>query len=158
MLNYLKKVGCAIDKSVGYTCIIFAVAMTLSTLTGIFLRYLMSEPLNWTEEFARYTMIWMGLLAISMGVKRKSHLGVNFFYLLFPKSLQTILRYVVNFLTLSFFVVMIIYGYRMALDGYYQISPALKMRMFYILIVVPITSIISIYHLLIHILSDIFEK
>ncbi len=158
MLNNLKTIGADIDKAVGYICIFFAATMTLSTLAGIFLRYLMSEPLNWTEEYARYAMIWMGLLAISMGVKRKSHLGVNFFYDLFPKKLQTFLSFLINFLIIFFFVIMVIFGYRMAIDGYYQISPALKMRMFYVLIVVPITSLISIYHICVQVLSDIFDK
>ncbi len=158
MLDYLKKIGNTIDKSVGYVCIIFVATMTISTLTGIFLRYLMSQPLNWTEEFARYAMIWMGILAISMGVKRKTHLGVNYFYDLFPKSLRISLKYIINFLVLGFFIIMAIYGYQMALDGLNQTSPALKIKMFYILMVVPLTSVISIYHISIQILSDIFDR
>ncbi len=148
-LIIFKKIGDIIDKIVGYTCICFAIGMTISTLCGIFLRYITSNPLSWTEEFARYAMIWMGLLAISMGVKRYSHLGVNFFFNLLHPSIRKILMIIINILIIFFFAIMLIYGWEMTKNAYNQVSPALKMHMSYVLVVVPVTSAISIYHSLI---------
>ncbi len=148
-LTIFKKLSDVIDKIVGYICICFAIGMTISTLCGVFLRYITSNPLSWTEEFARYAMIWMGLLAISMGVKRYSHLGVSFFYNLLHPTVRKTLTIIINILIIFFFVIMLIYGWDMTKNGHSQISPALKMHMSYILVVVPIASAISIYHSLI---------
>jgi len=140
---------------VGIICIVFAMAMTTSTLTGILFRYIMVNPITWTEEFSRYTMIWMGLLGISIGVKHETHLGINFFYEFFPKNVKLILRYLIKLMIGLFFIVMLIYGIKMSVNGLSQISPALKMKMFYILIAVPITSGISIFHIIYLIVRDI---
>lgn len=143
-----EKISLGLEKITGYICIIFAIIMTLTTLVGILFRYVMTNPLPWTEELARYAMIWMGLLAISMGVRRKSHLGLRLVVNLLPRSVQKIFDYLTRLLIGYFLYMLVIYGGKMALNGYYQIAPALQIKMIYVLSAVPVAALLSLLQLL----------
>jgi TRAP-type C4-dicarboxylate transport system permease small subunit len=147
-----------IDKTVGYACIIFGMVMTISTLIGILFRYVMVNPLPWTEELARYTMIWMGLLAISMGVKRENHLGLNLFVNLLPAFLQTALKMFSRILIGIFLYVLMVYGSKMAMNGIHQTMPALQIPMSYVLIAVPLSAVLSLVQLVLITVIDVTRK
>jgi len=147
-----------IDRVIGYACIAFGMAMTVSTLVGILFRYVMTNPLPWTEELARYTMIWMGLLAVSMGVKRETHLGLTLIVDKFPTLIRRFLKVVTRVLIGAFLLVLLVYGYKMALGGRYQTMPALRLPMVYVLIAVPISALASLVQLLLISTIDLVGK
>lgn len=150
----LDTISHVLDKVVGWLCIGFAAVMTVSTLIGILFRYVMVNPLPWTEETARYAMIWMGLLAVSMGVKRDAHLGLNFVMELLPVWMQMIFKYIVRLLTGVFLYYLMIYGYKMAAGGMSQIAPALRIKMVYVLGAVPLAAGLSLVQLVLITLID----
>ncbi len=143
-----------IDRAMGYACITFGMVMTVSTLIGIVFRYVMINPLPWTEELARYTMIWMGLLAISMGVRRESHLGLNLIVKLLPALVQTGLKMISRILIAGFLFVLMIYGTKMAMNGFHQTMPALQIPMGFVLIAVPLSAMVSLVQLVLITLID----
>src|SRR6056297_2516241 len=150
-----EKISHYLSKFVGYICILMGIVMTITTLVGILFRYVMTNPLPWTEELARYTMIWMGLLAISIGIKNNSHLGVNLFINFFPRSIRKIILYITRILIFYFLYMLLTYGYSMALKGMNQIAPALRIQMFYVLVSVPIAALLSIIQLILITIIDI---
>lgn len=149
------KLSDRVDKIVSYLCIALGILMTVTTLTGIMFRYVMTNPLPWTEELARYSMIWMGLLAISMGVKRQEHLGVNLIVKLLPVTFQKILRIMTRVLIAFFLIELIRYGYGMAVNGNTQIAPALQIPMSYVLSSVPVAALVSLIQLFLISLDEI---
>src|SRR5262245_15888907 len=50
---------------------VLLVAMLVLTLIQVVARYLLDSPPQWTEEAARYTMIWAGLLGATTSFKLK---------------------------------------------------------------------------------------
>lgn len=151
-----EKISLGLDRITGYICIVFAIIMTVTTLVGILFRYLMTNPLPWTEELARYAMIWMGLLAISMGVRRQSHLGLQVIINLLPRFVQKIFGYLIRILIGYFLYMLMIYGGKMALNGYYQIAPALQIKMIYVLSAVPMAALLSLVQLFLTTVDDLF--
>ncbi len=154
----LEKISYYINKVVGIICIIMGMTMTVTTLVGILFRYVMTNPLPWTEELARYTMIWMGLLAISMGVRSGLHLGVQLVVKKFPLIVRRIITYMTR-ITIGYFLYMLtIYGYKMAMNGLKQTAPALQISMTYVLIAVPVATILALIQLLLITGIDIQNK
>jgi TRAP-type C4-dicarboxylate transport system permease small subunit len=49
----------------------------IAVLLQVFYRYVLSQPLTWSEEAARYLNIWAVLLAAALAVKRSEHLRVD---------------------------------------------------------------------------------
>lgn len=71
--------------------------LTLDVLWGVLSRWLaawgvMAGQASWTEELARYLMIWVGLLGGSLAFHHRAHLGVDYLVGKFHPAGQWILR------------------------------------------------------------------
>src|SRR5687767_13052201 len=53
------------------------VGMVLNVLWQVFTRFVLRDPSSFTEETARYMMIWVGLLGSAYAVGKKSHLALD---------------------------------------------------------------------------------
>jgi TRAP-type C4-dicarboxylate transport system permease small subunit len=69
-----------------------------------FTRYFMSKSPIWTEEVARYLLICVTFLGSAMGVRRNSHIFVEFFYRFIPRKAGRFLVTVVDILRILYFL------------------------------------------------------
>lgn len=155
--SVFEKISHFVDKVVGFFAMLSGMVMTVTTLLGILFRYVMSNPLPWTEELARYTMIWMGLLAISMGVRRDEHLGLRLVINLFPESIKRVIKYLTRIIIGVFLYYLMVYGFQMALNGLNQIAPALRIQMFYVLVAVPISAFLALLQMVLITINDVYR-
>ena len=59
-----------------YLLILLFPILVIVVFVATGMRYLTVHSLPWSEELARYTMVWMAYLGASLGIKRNAHLGV----------------------------------------------------------------------------------
>lgn len=52
-------------------------ALVLSVSWQVFSRYVFAAPSSWTEEVARFLMIWVGLLGAAYAFRTGAHLGLD---------------------------------------------------------------------------------
>lgn len=93
------------------------IVLVLDVWLGILVRYFVDFPITFTEEAARYLMIWMALLAVSVGISRRSHIGV---LILFDRTSGIPRHLLLGFLDLLgflFFVFLFVYGLDFTIDG-----------------------------------------
>ncbi|WP_010531974.1 TRAP transporter small permease [Lentibacillus jeotgali] len=76
----------------------------------VFMRFILSDSLSWSEEIARYAFIWMIYIGVSYGVKKQKHLGVDAFAMLFEKTGKIVIGIIANICFLIFAVVITVYG------------------------------------------------
>ncbi len=114
-----------VERLAAYPCIAATGAMTIVVLLGVFFRYVIQQPLSWSEEVARYLMIWAASLAVSIGIMKREHIGITLFIHTLPAVVQRYLAVVVNLLVLWFLWILTKYGYYMAVEGKSQLSPIL---------------------------------
>lgn len=147
--------GNALEKWLEFPVFVLSVIMFATVLLGVFFRYVMRSPLSWTEEFSRYTMIWMALLSISLGIWRHEHIGVSMFIKKLPRLLAKCIIFVSNGLIFYFLYVLIHYGTKTAIGGFAQHSTALGTSMFGWLMAVPVSALFCIIFLLLKMIVDI---
>ncbi|MEQ5778107.1 TRAP transporter small permease subunit [Thalassospira sp. NFXS8] len=74
-MNTIRKTAMAISHGLDQlACFIAIIALTVlvgSVLLQVIARYLFASPPSWTEELARYAMIWAGLIGATMSFKRR---------------------------------------------------------------------------------------
>ena len=51
--------------------------MVLNVVWQVFTRFVLKSPSSFTEELARYSMIWLGLLGAAYCSGRKTHLALD---------------------------------------------------------------------------------
>ncbi len=66
------------------TAILLAV-MLGSVGVSVFCRFILKQPLSWTEEVILICMVWMCFLGASVATKYKEHIFIDFFVALAPR-------------------------------------------------------------------------
>ncbi len=67
----------ALDRFLGSLICVIMGAMVLNVLWQVFTRFVLRHPSSFTEELARYMMIWVGLLGSAYAAGKKSHLALD---------------------------------------------------------------------------------
>src|SRR3954451_16345629 len=68
-----------------------------------FTRYILNDSLSWTEEIARYGLMWLAFIGGAVVTRKKSHIAVELLSnLMAPGRLRSALLALVDFVTLGF--------------------------------------------------------
>jgi TRAP-type C4-dicarboxylate transport system permease small subunit len=73
----MKSLRALIDRLLGSVICVMMAAMVLNVLWQVFTRFVLHDPSSFTEEAARYMMIWVGLLGSAYATGKKSHLALD---------------------------------------------------------------------------------
>ncbi len=119
--------------------------MFVSIVLAVIFRYVLLNPLPWTDEVAIYCNIWIGFLGIGVAIKTDSHPYMEFIMKKFSKKVQRIVALFVDLLVLAFFVVVTIWGFRYALtSGKIRTSYSLGISMQLPMLAVPIGALLAV--------------
>jgi TRAP-type C4-dicarboxylate transport system permease small subunit len=66
-----------LDKTLRVALAILMTAMVGSVVWQVLSRYLFVVPAAWTEELARFLLIWIGMLGAAYAYRQGSHLGID---------------------------------------------------------------------------------
>lgn len=69
VVNFIRKLSDYSDKVIGIIAMIFLGAMVYTITLQVIARYVFDSPPPWTEEAARYAMVWVGLLGATVSFK-----------------------------------------------------------------------------------------
>ncbi len=72
-----------LDKVLGWFLVGVMGVSVINVLWQVFTRFVLSSPSSYTEELARYLLIWIGLVGAAYAVGRRLHLAID----LLPKRL-----------------------------------------------------------------------
>jgi TRAP-type C4-dicarboxylate transport system permease small subunit len=75
--------------------------LALDVFYQFFTRYVLEDSAAWTEEIARYLLIVVTFVGSAMGVRRNTHIHVEFLYRYIPRSLQRALSTAVDVLRIA---------------------------------------------------------
>lgn len=123
-------------------------AMALIVATQVFSRYALNHSLFWSEELARYMLVWLTFLGASTAYKRNLHPGVDVLVTRLPLPVQKAISILIHLISLGLFSVMVIYGLQFAYFVRAQISPALYLPKWTVFSIIPLTGTVLIIHAL----------
>jgi TRAP-type C4-dicarboxylate transport system permease small subunit len=135
-------------------CALLVALMILDVWLGIVSRYLVDMQITWTEELARYIMIWAALLAISCGVYYREHVGLMLILEALPRKLHHATRLLIDLLGIAFFIILIYYGFNMTRDGATQYATIFNMTMTLPYAAVPVSAAMATLQLVLVAIKD----
>jgi len=91
ILKATRRVGAIVSKTTLTICGILLVFVTIEILLGVFFRYVVRNPISWSEEAARYILVWMAMLGASVTTERREHLRLDTIVEKLPLVMQKIL-------------------------------------------------------------------
>jgi len=115
--------------------------MTTLVVAQVVFRYGLNTGSSFTEELARYAMIWMALFAAAVGVREASHIRIDFVPELLARlapRLNRVLRFGLDLVSLTVFLVLLWYGVDATMFAMGQSSPGLQIPLGFPYAAVPI--------------------
>lgn len=144
-----------INTVIKYFLILMMFVMVVVVFLQVVYRFVLDNPLAWTEETARYLLVWITFLGAAYAMGSKAHIGVDLFMNMLPKSLRKILLIITTLLSLVFFAVMVTQGYILSQRTMMQTSPAMGLPMGYVYLVIPISGVLLMINLLYTVIGDL---
>lgn len=137
-------------------CVGLLIILVLDVWLGILARYVIPWPLTFTEELARYVMIWTALIAVSSGIAHREHIGVLVVFERFPMSMRKWLAVSFDLLAFIFFAVIFFYGIGMVDRGFSRYTMINEIPKAWPFMGVPIAAALACIQLLLVGIHDFF--
>ena len=138
-----------LDTALYWVLVTLMAAMVLNVLWQVGSRFILRSPSSFTDELARYLLIWVSLLGASYVTGKRMHLAID----LLPASLegkkQRNLNVLIHVLVALFALFAMVWG---GINLVYitltlrQTSAALNVPLGYVYMVVPLSGLLIIYY------------
>jgi TRAP-type C4-dicarboxylate transport system permease small subunit len=104
------------------------------------------SALSWSEEVARYLLVWSTFIGAGCVYKRGGHISVLIVQDLLPFKLQKLLKILVHVLCGIFFVLAVYYGFKYTGKQGTQLSAALRIPMSLMYMAIPVGCGVMLLH------------
>lgn len=125
------------------------VALVVITFAQVVSRYVLHISLSWSEEVARFILMWLVMLGAAYGFKTKSHFAVALVVNCFGERLRRIISLLVTLVIASFMVLFVVLDLQLIFFAMIdQIAPATQISMAVPYASGPVGGILMIYYIL----------
>jgi TRAP-type C4-dicarboxylate transport system permease small subunit len=142
----------AIDRLFQLVLSTLMAVMVLCVTWQIVSRYVLDNPSSWTEELARFLLIWIGLLGGSYAFHKRMHLGLELLAERLSGRSLIVQNRVLNLIVIFFAATVLVGGGAMLIDLTYELrqtSPALDIPMAYVYVSLPFSGMMLIFYALV---------
>lgn len=143
-----------VDQTIAFlTCTLMGV-MVLIAIWQVFTRYVLNAPSTFSEEFLRYSLIWVSMLGGAYAFGKKKHLAIEFIIEKLSEKKALVVNVLIEIIILSFaIIVMVIGGSKTVMLTMGQSSAALGIPMGYIYLSLPVSGILIVGYSLLSIIE-----
>ncbi|WP_460804011.1 TRAP transporter small permease [Microbulbifer agarilyticus] len=134
-----------IEKALGIVLGALLGLMVLDVTWQILTRFLPMQPSSYTEEVARYLLVWIGLLGGAYAYRKQSHLGIDLLSNALHGQSRHLLQMFVVLVCLVFAAMVMVYGGAKLVLLTFELeqrSAALNLPMGYVYSVLPISGLL----------------
>lgn len=115
----------------------------------IFARYVLGDSLSWTDELARFLMVWITFLFAGTSFRRGEMIAVEMFSKKLPKLVRVLLMIAGALVSILLFGLLGWFGYSYAEWNMIQVSSALQLPLYYVYLAVPVGCGLMVPHVLV---------
>lgn len=152
-VRILTKLSKWLDHLVAVVVIGLLICMVGVTSAGVLWRYGFNSALSWSEELARFLLIWVSFLGAALATYRDAHIGISVVFDRLPPSFQRWVERIVNVIILLFMGAILVHGIKFLPDVSLRTAPTLQVRMNIPYLVLPISSAIMLFQLLVKMIA-----
>ena len=145
-MKYIKD---KLNRVLEFILIIVLGVMVLNVSWQVFSRYVLANPSSFTDELARYLMIWLGVMGTAYVSGKRLHVSIDFFPSQLNLSLQkTMQKIIISIIILATFLIFIFGGSRLVFLTYIlgQNSAALQIPLYIVYLCIPLSGACIIFY------------
>ncbi len=134
-----------------------AVFAAMAALIGVITLQIVSRvfftAVGWTEEVARFLLVWITFLAATLAFRRGRHIAVTFVVDALPSLPRRLVRIAALLVAAGFLVALIVIGHDYMLAQSFQKSASLRLSMTWVYAVIPLSAAIMAWYALVDIVA-----
>lgn len=125
----------------------------LVTVVGVFMRFVLGEPLVWTEEVSLALFVWFTFLGASAVTKENGHVGIDYFVMKFSPRMKLAAEIFREITIIFINVYVLVYlGSKLTLIAGDKITSVLGISYMLIDLSVVLGGVLGTFHLIRHII------
>jgi TRAP-type C4-dicarboxylate transport system permease small subunit len=132
------------DRLINWFLALLMSAMVVIIAAQVWYRFVLNDPLSWSEEAGRYLFVWISFVGAAAGVRYQVHLGIDLLNKILPAAYYRYAVIVVNLLIQIFLVLIIYWGFKILDIIQFQQSPSMNISMRYPYMAVPVGAILML--------------
>ena len=129
--------------------------MTVVVFLQVLYRYVFAQPLQWSEELARYLFVWLSIMGATLALQKKGHFGLDLFYKMLSNRFQRIVKFPVYLLPGIVIFVILFQGIILVQKTALQESPAMGISMGWAYASLPVGGALMAIHLIVISFKDL---
>lgn len=133
-----------IENAMRWIIIVLTGFMLFWVFFQVLTRYFFSYTPSFGEELARYVFVWIVFLCLPIVAKSGGHMAIEFVTTRVKGRALRAITIAADTLTAVFLAIMIVGGMEMVIDMSYQLSPALRLSMSFVYVVIPFGCLIML--------------
>lgn len=148
----------AVDRLLGGVLVLLMAALVVDVLWQVFTRFVLQDPSSFTDELARYLLIWVSLLGAAYTAGQRMHLAIDLLPARLTGRKHHAVGIAIELVVVAFAVgVMVVGGARLVsltlLLG--QTSAALQLPLGYIYTVLPLSGALIAFYALLYLMGHV---
>lgn len=156
LLKPLKRIEHGLDAII--QPVVFAgMAALIGVITLQIVSRVMFSAVGWTEEVARFLLVWITFMAATLAFQRGRHIAVTFAVDALPRRLRQAARIAATLAVLAFMVALVVIGYRYMQVQSFQNSASLRLSMTYVYAVIPLSAAVMGWYALVDLLELLLD-
>ena len=129
------------DRCINWFLAMLMTGMVVIVSAQVWYRFILNNPLSWSEEASRYLFVWISFMGAAAGVRYQVHLGIDLMEKILPAGSYRIAVIIVNLIIQIFLLVIIYWGFKILGIIQFQESPSMHISMRYPYMAVPVGSV-----------------
>lgn len=149
----------ALDKILGWLCIIIFSFMVVMTTYQVIVRYVFSNPSALSETLTKYAFVWLILYSSAYVFGQRDHISINFVKDKQKESTKRSLNIFIELIVIIFACLVMVYGgIRVSSMNLLQFDSILNVPTGYIYSAIPISGILIIIYSIYNILIELGKE
>ncbi len=136
----MKRFSAALNSALETVAVCLLVALCVVTFLGVVDRYLLHTGIGWTEEMARFLLIWSSLLSAAVVTYHSGHFSVRFLVDMLPSGWRRGLDAAMMAIDIAVLLIVFWLGLRVTSIMRMQASPAMQLTMSWVYLSLPLAT------------------
>jgi TRAP-type transport system small permease protein len=129
--------------------------MVVIVFANVIGRYFLHASVAWSDEVARFMMIWMSLLGAVLAYAKNEHLGLDLVVQAVPKSVAKFINILGDLLVMVAVFMIIKGGYNLVMQNLSWLSPGASISYGFVYTIVPICGVILFLQTILKLVIDV---
>ena len=131
-------------KPLNWTIVLCMAFLTVMIFLQIVNRFVFKIPMPWTDEFAKYSFVWLAMYGSAKAVREKSHIFVDILDMYLKGTPGKICSYVAEIISLIFYLILLAVSAPWALENMDVLADSVKISMGFFYTCVPIAATLMV--------------